>query len=93
VQSYQFLSSPIKYFLKEMNNNATKLKMTHTHYDSPHGLNNKQNYSCALDYCKLAVKCMEIPEIRTVVNTPCYKYKGSKGSYKWYATNKLLGKN
>lgn len=36
-----FASHPtLKYFLKEMNNNAAKLKMNDTHYDSPHGLKN-----------------------------------------------------
>ena len=45
----KFVNTPVKYFLKEMNQNAAKLKMTNTFYDSPHGLVNKSNFSSAQD--------------------------------------------
>jgi len=40
IHSYQFNCHYlyVKYFLKEMNDNASKLGMSNTHFDSPHGL-------------------------------------------------------
>ena len=42
IRSYQFNYHPyfVKYFLKQMNDNAAALKMTNSHFDSPHGLMN-----------------------------------------------------
>lgn len=48
----------IKYFLYEMNFYAQKLGLTNTVYDSPHGLINKHNVSCAADIAKLIRECM-----------------------------------
>lgn len=43
----------ISRFIQEMNKNAKKLKMMNTHFDSPHGLPNKNNKSTAYDMAKL----------------------------------------
>ena len=42
VYSYQFNwhGYYVKYFLREMNENATKIQMMSTNFDSPHGLMN-----------------------------------------------------
>ncbi len=64
VTSQMFQWSIIRYFLKEMNLYAFKLKMFHSYFDSPHGLANKHNYSTAADICLLAQKSMEIPKFR-----------------------------
>eukprot|EP00347_Sterkiella_histriomuscorum_P009059 403342681 len=60
VFSYQFNWHGyfVKYFLKEMNDNAYRLQMMSTNYDSPHGLMNTQNYSTAYDIAKLSAKCI-----------------------------------
>ena len=50
----------VKYFLKEMNNNADKLNMNDTFYDSPHGLKNERNFASAYDICLLVTECMKI---------------------------------
>jgi D-alanyl-D-alanine carboxypeptidase len=70
--------------------------MYSTHYDSPHGLMNKWNYSTAYDIGKLASNCMKIEEIRKVVNTKSYEceaktFDNKKRGYKWENTNRLLG--
>jgi serine-type D-Ala-D-Ala carboxypeptidase (penicillin-binding protein 5/6) len=75
VGSWQFPDGVIKYFLKEMNSNAGKLKMFQTNFDSPHGLANKYNYSTAYDLCLLTHKCMQIPLFREVVYTCCGSLK------------------
>ena len=43
VTSYKFPNTPVRYFLKEMNENAMKLNMFSSYYDSPHGLMNRHN--------------------------------------------------
>lgn len=48
----------VKYFLLEMNFYAQKVGLTNTVYDSPHGLINKHNVSCASDIAKLVRECM-----------------------------------
>ena len=48
----------IKCFLLEMNFYAYKLGLSNTFYDSPHGLMNKHNTSCAADVAKLIRECM-----------------------------------
>ena len=42
IKSHQFNYHPyfVKYFLKQMNDHAAALKMTNSHFDSPHGLMN-----------------------------------------------------
>ena len=96
-QYSQFINTPTKYFLKEMNFNAQKLNMTNTLYDSPHGLMNKSNYSSAHDQALLVAECMKITPFRRIVNTKVYETKPLNNNtkfphlYRWENTNKLLG--
>lgn len=50
----------IRYFLLEMNYYAQMLGLSPqcTFYDSPHGLMNKNNTSCAADVARLVCECM-----------------------------------
>jgi D-alanyl-D-alanine carboxypeptidase len=98
VTSLQFNWSIVRFFLKEMNLYAFKLRMFSSQFDSPHGLANKWNLSTAADVCLLAAKCMEIPRFRRVVSTQTYSCQairqagGKKPTqYNWENTNKLLG--
>ena len=80
---------------------AKRLKMTNTHYDSPHGLINKNNYSSAYDMAILVCECMKIDLFRQVVRTKHFEAKAASGSpkrnrdnsvslYRWNNSNKLL---
>ena len=97
VGSWQFGDCIVKYFLKEMNNNASKLKMFSSNFDSPHGLMNKYNYSTAYDLCLLTQRCMQISRFRDIVRTraftafPLNKLGSGEAPYHWDNTNKLLG--
>eukprot|EP00347_Sterkiella_histriomuscorum_P022661 403337634 len=98
VTSFQFQWSIVRFFLKEMNLNAFKLRMFQSQFDSPHGLANKHNYSTASDICLLGAKCMQIEKFRQVVNTiemqteAKFSPNGKKlTKYNWENTNKLLG--
>ena len=52
-----------------MNINAKKLLMSNSNFDSPHGLVNKHNFSCAHDIALLIESAMEIDYFRNVVKT------------------------
>ena len=49
--------------------------MYDTFYDSPHGLRNDRNFSCAFDVALLTQECMKIQVFRQVVATRIYECK------------------
>jgi D-alanyl-D-alanine carboxypeptidase len=78
-----------------MNNNAIKLQMMSTNFDSPHGLMNPQNYSSAYDMGKLAGQCMKNEYFRKIVTTQVFECEGrpkdgEARQFRWENTNKLL---
>ena len=52
---------------------ATKMGLANTHFDSPHGLMNIQNYSCAKDMCKLSAIAMRDDLFKKIVKTRFYE--------------------
>ena len=69
--------------------------MLSTQFDSPHGLQNPQNYSTAYDVGKLTCKCMENEYFRQIVRTQVFECEaktssGSTRKYRWENTNRLL---
>jgi hypothetical protein len=93
----------ISRFIKEMNKHAAKLGMKNTHFDSPHGLSNKYNYSTAYDVAMLCSVCIGIPDFNRITRTKSYickprnrtiqcHTKSSMKDYRWENTNKLLSK-
>lgn len=77
VKSYQFDYHPYfaKYFIKEMNLFAHQLDLALTHFDSPHGLQNIENLSCAYDMAKLSAICIQNEYFRKIVSTSYYECK------------------
>lgn len=100
----EFGDSPeISRFIIEMNSFARKLKMKNTHFDSPHGLSNPNNYSSAYDIALLSSICTNNLEFNRIVRTKNYTCKSRnklllnlskvvQKDYSWTNTNKLLGK-
>ena len=78
-----------------MNKNAERLGLKNTQYDSPHGLSNTNNKTCALDIAKLSTVCMKLAKFREIVCTKFYSVKkntnGNKKTYKWLNTHLMLG--
>lgn len=56
-----------------MNIFAEKLGLTSTYFDSPHGLMNKDNMSCAFDMSKLSAIVMQNNIIRKIVLAKNYR--------------------
>jgi D-alanyl-D-alanine carboxypeptidase (penicillin-binding protein 5/6) len=69
-------------FVQRMNRRAKAMGLTCTHYSTPHGLQDKGNYSCARDLAKLAQADLADPWIRQVAELRKAKYpfpiKGGK---------------
>lgn len=56
--NFYYYGMPINYFLREMNRNGKLLGLKYSNFDSPHGLSNSNNFSCAFDMAKLSSICM-----------------------------------
>ena len=59
-----------------MNDHAVKLEMNQTHYDSPHGLANADNYSTAYDVGKLSSVAIKNEYFRKICSTQNYECTG-----------------
>jgi serine-type D-Ala-D-Ala carboxypeptidase (penicillin-binding protein 5/6) len=65
----QHVAGNLNAFVSDMNHEAAKLGMGCTHYSSPSGYYNKENFSCAADLAMLAHVDIEQPRIARVVHT------------------------
>ncbi|KAM3139286.1 hypothetical protein pb186bvf_008506 [Paramecium bursaria] len=83
---------PSDFFIREMNKYAQLLGMENTYFDSPHGLCNKNNYSCCEDLIRLCLECIKFEHFKTVVGCKEYLAQSSQYKYSWQNTNKLLTK-
>lgn len=59
-------------FVAMMNEYAAKCGATNTHFTNPHGLDQKDHYSCAYDMAKITAKALDNPVFKEIVST---KYK------------------
>ena len=90
--SWEFERTSTRFFLREMNEQALRLKMYQTNYDSPHGLMNKTNVSTAQDQARMAAEVMKDDYMRMVVGTATFECKAFNTGYRysWENTNRLL---
>jgi serine-type D-Ala-D-Ala carboxypeptidase (penicillin-binding protein 5/6) len=67
-------------FVKEMNFQAKSMGLTCTHYSTPNGLRDRNNYSCPLDLAELARADLANPRIARIAQTrnaePRFPIKG-----------------
>ena len=103
IRSFEFdwHGSFVKYFLKEMNEQASQLKMTNTNWDTPHGMGNRENLTTVNDMFKLCEKAVKMPLLRKIMATKVYActamQEDEKGSliesqeYRWINTTRILG--
>lgn len=84
IKSFQFDYHPYyaKYFLQEMNEYAQKLDLNLTYFDSPHGLMNIENLSCAADMAKLSAICMKNDYFKKIVSTSFYECTAKQKIFK-----------
>ena len=58
-----------KSFVELMNKRAAELDLTHTHFDNPHGLDSRNQYSTAYDLARLTRVAMNNATFREIVAT------------------------
>ena len=62
-------SGSISAFAARMNEKAAVLGLKNTHYANPHGLDNEENYSTALDLARLTRFALQNPDFAQLVST------------------------
>lgn len=77
-------------FMGKMNEKAAWLGLGGTHFENPHGFDEKDHYSCPADMVALARYAMQYPEFRRVVATRSYEVKGPYSSYTLENVNGIL---
>ena len=87
---------PLSLFVTAMNREAARLALINTHYVNPHGLDNDNHHTSALDLARLATVALSDPLFEEYVNTRIHgcRVTGRSGYTRnivWYNTNRLLG--
>jgi serine-type D-Ala-D-Ala carboxypeptidase (penicillin-binding protein 5/6) len=77
-------------FSDMMNREAKALGATHTHFDNPNGLPDKNHITTAYDMALISRAAMQIPEFRKIVATKSYNWKGQAWQSKLYNINRML---
>jgi serine-type D-Ala-D-Ala carboxypeptidase (penicillin-binding protein 5/6) len=78
-------------FVREMNDEAHRLGLRDTHYISPSGVVDRDNYSSAWDVASLARVALRNERFRTIVRTKEIQVKWSAPTYsKIYVNNNLM---
>ncbi len=86
----------VKSFIGKMNDEARKMGLRNTHFDSFDGISNGSNYSTPRDLTKIASSAMKNTTFRSIVKTrsTTQKVTTKTGGYRnmvWTNTNKMLG--
>ncbi|MCA9038012.1 MAG: serine hydrolase [Planctomycetaceae bacterium] len=95
LENEEQVSDPVRNFVMAMNNEASRLQMTETHFMNPHGLTSKDHYSTASDLALLSYTALQDPLFRHYVTTRRHgtAVEGASGYVRnvlWENTNQLL---
>jgi serine-type D-Ala-D-Ala carboxypeptidase (penicillin-binding protein 5/6) len=92
----------ISRFVKRMNYENSKLKLSHSNYSNPHGLSDKANKSSAQDMVRLSFNALKFPLFVEIVSKFQYEskavydfdrkrlHRGMLVHQRWYNLNILL---
>ncbi len=86
------LGGNVDKFVAMMNDRAKSLGLTHTHYSSPNGLDDTDNYTSARDLAVLSADVLRIPEAVTITSALHYSIPktDTHKSYELQTGNDLL---
>ena len=85
------VSGTVENFANLMNNKAKELNLKNTHFVTPHGLDQEEHYTTALELAKIADYALNIPKFSEIVNTKTYMVNINNYSKNISNTNELLG--
>ncbi|MBR5144618.1 MAG: D-alanyl-D-alanine carboxypeptidase [Clostridia bacterium] len=84
------VSGDIESFSILMNEKATNLGLTDTHFDNPHGLDSEEHYSTARDLALIAAEALKNNIFKTIVSTYQKSFTTEQRSRTYVNHNKLL---
>ncbi|HLQ97828.1 MAG TPA: D-alanyl-D-alanine carboxypeptidase family protein [Candidatus Dormibacteraeota bacterium] len=84
----EHVAGSVEGFVYLMNEKASWLGMTNTHFENPHGLDSDNHYSTAYDMALLMKYAMENPKFEKI--TGATFHQAQTRSYGWGNKNKLL---
>ncbi len=87
----EFTSGSVENFSILMNNKATELGLTSTHFVTPHGLDNDEHYTTAYELALLADYALKNKTFSNIVKTKNYTIQINSSSKTLSNTNELLG--
>lgn len=90
----EFLAGSVPNFVAEMNSEAKRLGMHHTHFANPHGLDQADHYSTARDMAILARAAVRVPGLLALTRQREDRtIRDGKGGHLWLVNhNRLLGR-
>jgi D-alanyl-D-alanine carboxypeptidase (penicillin-binding protein 5/6) len=88
----EHISGSVEYFADLMNEKATEIGCTNTHFTNPSGIHNEQHYSTAYDMALIAKYCMQNNTFRQIVSkTSCTIAQTDKYQERYFQnTNDLI---
>ena len=88
----EHLAGSTNAFARQMNEKAKELGLTHSHFVTVHGKDNKDHYSTARDMAILTAWALQNETFRDIVKTPTYTCSDSSGRHiiQLQNTNRLL---
>ena len=85
------IAGSIEEFSNLMNNKAEELGLENTHFVTPHGLDNDNHYTTAIDLARVTDYALNIDKFKEVVGTKTYTVRINGNPKVITNTNELLG--
>lgn len=87
----EYVGGSVEEFAKKMNNKAEELNLENTHFITPHGLDQEEHYTTALELARLADYALENNTFSNIVATRTYTVNINGNPKQLNNTNELLG--
>jgi D-alanyl-D-alanine carboxypeptidase len=84
------IAGDVDSFVDIMNEKATSLGLSDTHFENPHGLDSAEHYTTASDLAKIAAAALNNPEFKAICSTAKKTFATEDRVRTYYNHNKLL---
>lgn len=83
----EYLGGSVKEFAELMNQKATELGCTSTHFVTPNGLDDQEHYTTAKELCIIASYAIQNESFLKIIQTPQYRFQEKSGNRKFLVSN------
>ncbi len=84
----EHIGGSVEGFATLMNNKATELGLTNTHFVTPNGLDADGHYTTARELCSIASYAIKNADFLTIINTPSHSFKSIDGKRSFTVNNR-----